>query len=64
MPSFNNNTKNEINKAKENGTKFHNLVIGNFANSTLTNEFDNNWVYNPNASNVLNLVKNLTNLNN
>ena len=63
MPSFNNNTKKEIKNAQENGTKFHNLVIGNFSNTTLTNEFDNNWVYNPNASSVLSLVKNITNLN-
>lgn len=63
MPTFNGNAKNKINNAKENGTKFHNLVIGNFANSTLTNEFDNNWIYNPNASTVLSLVKNITTLN-
>jgi uncharacterized protein with von Willebrand factor type A (vWA) domain len=60
MPAFDNTTQQKIKKAKENGTKFHSLVIGTSQNNGVIQDFNNNWHYNPNNhDSVLTLVKNL-----
>jgi len=60
MSGFDEQTKNKINVAKENRTKFHSLVIGDSGNKNTIEEFDSNWVYNTNKSDcVLQLVKDI-----
>ncbi len=60
MPEFDQKTKQEIQKAKENKTKFHSLVIGSSQNQALIKEFDNNWVYDTTQSDsILTLVRNI-----
>ncbi len=64
MSNFNDHTKQQIQKAKENKTKFHSLVIGSSQNKSVIADFDNNWIYDPNNRNsVITLVKNLYQLN-
>lgn len=48
MPDLDRKTKNELQKAKENKTKFHNIIIGNHPNTKLINDYNTNWIYNPN----------------
>jgi uncharacterized protein with von Willebrand factor type A (vWA) domain len=63
MSGFDKNSKNQIEKAKENGTKFHSLLIGRSQNPQIVKEFDNNWQYNLNESeSVLTLVKKISSL--
>ncbi len=60
---FDKNTLAEINKAKENKTKFHSLTIGQSGNKGIIGQFDNIWLYdlnNPNS--VLTLIKNINEL--
>jgi uncharacterized protein with von Willebrand factor type A (vWA) domain len=45
MPGFDEQTRNQINTARENKTKFHSLVIGESGNKNTIEEFDSNWVY-------------------
>jgi len=60
MSGFDEQTRNQINTAKENETKFHSLVIGDSGNKNTIEEFDSNWVYNTNNSDcVLQLVKDI-----
>jgi len=59
MPGFDEQTRNKINAAKENKTKFHSLVIGDSGNKNTIEEFDSNWAYNANSGNVLQLVKDI-----
>ena len=60
---FDNLTLSEIEKAKQNKTKFHSLTIGQSGNPSIIGQFDNNWVYNMNDTNrVLSLVKNINEL--
>jgi uncharacterized protein with von Willebrand factor type A (vWA) domain len=64
MPSFNEQTKNQIITAKENRTKFHSLVIGESGNKNTIEEFDSNWMYNTNNRDcVLQLVRDITGIN-
>ncbi|MDZ7876707.1 MAG: VWA domain-containing protein [Saprospiraceae bacterium] len=48
MPKFAPELSAEIQKARNNQTKFHSLVIGNSSNKNVIADFDNNWVYDPN----------------
>jgi len=60
---FDNLTLSEIEKAKQNKTKFHSLTIGQSGNPSIIEQFDNNWVYNATDPNrVLSLVKNINEL--
>jgi len=60
MPSFDQQTKEQIKSAKDNKTKFHSLVIGTSQNQNVIAGFDNNWFYNPVIQDsILTLVKNL-----
>jgi uncharacterized protein with von Willebrand factor type A (vWA) domain len=53
-------TLTEIEKAKENKTKFHSLTIGDSGNNNIVKQFDNNWFYYPDRQeSILTLVKNL-----
>jgi len=61
MPGFDEQTKNQINDAKENKTKFHSLVIGDSGNKNTIEEFDSNWAYNTDSGNVLQLVRDINN---
>jgi uncharacterized protein with von Willebrand factor type A (vWA) domain len=63
MPNFDETTKQQIQKAKDNHTKFHSLVIGRSQNKYVVTDFDNNWLYNPNNSDsLITLVRNLKRL--
>jgi uncharacterized protein with von Willebrand factor type A (vWA) domain len=63
MPAFDEETQKQIDKAKENNTKFHSLVIGTSQNKGVTKDFDSNWLYDVNNRNgVLGLVKNIQTL--
>jgi len=65
MSGFDEQTKEKIITAKENGTKFHSLVIGNSGNKNTIEEFDSNWVYNSNNSDcVLQLVRDINGIYN
>ncbi|OAV69574.1 VWA domain protein interacting with AAA ATPase [Bacteroidales bacterium Barb6] len=60
MPAFDEQTQSQIKTAKENKTKFHNLVIGSSGNTAAMKEFDNNWFYDINKpDSLLTLVKNI-----
>ncbi|OAV67154.1 VWA domain protein interacting with AAA ATPase [Bacteroidales bacterium Barb6XT] len=60
MPAFDEQTQSQIKTAKENKTKFHNLVIGSSENTAAMKEFDNNWFYDINKpDSLLTLVKNI-----
>ncbi len=59
MSGFDEQTKNQINAAKEKETKFHSLVIGDSGNKNTIEEFDSNWAYNTNSGDVLQLVKDI-----
>ena len=60
MSGFDASTQAKIHSAKENKTKFHSLVIGSSGNRQAIEEFDSNWVYNPNDPvRVITLVKNI-----
>jgi len=61
MPGFDEQTRNQINVAKGNKTKFHSLVIGDSGNKNTIEEFDSNWMYNTNSDNVLQLVRDINN---
>jgi len=61
MSGFDEQTKNQINAAKEKETKFHSLVIGDSGNKNTIEEFDSNWAYNTNSGNVLQLVSDINN---
>jgi len=64
MSGFDEQTRNQINTAKENETKFHSLVIGDSGNKNTIEEFDSNWVYNTNNSDcVLQLIKDIHGIN-
>lgn len=63
MPSFDNQTKEQIKLAKESKNKFYSLVIGKSQNQNVIADFDSNWFYNPdNPDSILTLVKNLNEL--
>ena len=52
-----------IAKAKERGTKFHSLVVGQGYNQADLNTFDSNWFYDPHsAGSTLRLVQELDKL--
>jgi uncharacterized protein with von Willebrand factor type A (vWA) domain len=58
MPAFTEITQKRIQKAKENGTKFHSLVIGESQNNAVIHDFDNNWLYITNNKNgIMDVVK-------
>ncbi|MCL2185847.1 MAG: VWA domain-containing protein [Treponema sp.] len=60
MPDFDEQTKKQIIAAKENKTKFHSLEIGNSGNKKITENFDNNWVYDSNNKDcVLQLIRDI-----
>ncbi|MBF0502819.1 MAG: VWA domain-containing protein [Candidatus Riflebacteria bacterium] len=49
-----------IKEAKKKKAKFHSLVIGSSGNQGEINEFDSNWIYDPNnPERVISLVRNL-----
>jgi uncharacterized protein with von Willebrand factor type A (vWA) domain len=64
MPHLDENTQQLLQKAKENQTKFHSLVIGSrHLNKNIASDFDNNWHYDPhNQKGMITLVKNLKQL--
>jgi len=63
MPGFDEELEKQIRAAKENKTKFHNLVIGDSANKNIIDDFDSNWVYDANNGNCLSqLVKDINTL--
>jgi uncharacterized protein with von Willebrand factor type A (vWA) domain len=60
MPKFASELSAEIQKARNNKTKFHSLVIGNSSNKNVIADFDNNWVYDPNnRKSMITFVENL-----
>jgi uncharacterized protein with von Willebrand factor type A (vWA) domain len=60
MPRFAPELSAEIQKARNNQTKFHSLVIGNSSNKNVIADFDNNWVYDPNnRKSMITFVENL-----
>jgi len=64
MPDFDEQTKKQINIAKENKTKFHSLVIGNSENKNTIECFDSNWIYNANnKACILQLVRDINGIN-
>lgn len=59
MPNLGDTIQKEIQKAKSNKTRFHSLAICDSGNPSTINQFDHNWVYNPNnGQGLINLVKN------
>jgi uncharacterized protein with von Willebrand factor type A (vWA) domain len=60
MSGFDEQTKNKIQAARKNKTKFHSLVINSSGNKNTIEEFDNNWVYDKiNKKSALMLVKDI-----
>jgi uncharacterized protein with von Willebrand factor type A (vWA) domain len=60
MPAFENTLQTQIEKAKNNNTRFHSLIIGNSQNSATIKDFDNNWYYDLSKKDgILTLIKNL-----
>ena len=63
MPQFPEKITRGIAKAKERGTKFHSLVVGQGYNQVDLNAFDSNWFYDPHsAGSTLRLVQELDKL--
>lgn len=63
MPQFPEKITRDIAKAKERGTKFHSLVVGQGYNQVDLNAFDSNWFYDSHsAGSTLRLVQELDKL--
>jgi uncharacterized protein with von Willebrand factor type A (vWA) domain len=60
MDDLHGNMKEQIQKARQNKTKFHSIAIGNNGNKSLIEKFDHKWQYNPhNKKDMLTLLKNI-----
>jgi len=64
MPTPNKEIVNGIKNEKTKDCHFHSLTIGNTGNKTVFNEFDHNWIYNPNnPKSLIELVKSIKAIN-
>lgn len=65
MPKLEENISNQIKLAQENKTQFHSLTISKSGNNNVLNQFNHNWVYNPeNSNSLLELVHNIKEIQN
>ena len=64
MAALDENTQESVMKAKENGTKFHSLVISIAGNVKALEIFDNNWIYHTrNYDSFKSVLRNVRNIN-